>query len=118
MKLSMSLTASMHWALAPPAVSPMMPILLFCLSHSVASARRSLPMVLYTHSVALPDASLSRYWCISYTILSDGSVNLATARHTHTHKESVSYPFRKGARAPNDQQTATRCASREGRKRK
>ena len=66
----------MHCELAPPAVSPRIPFLPFALSQAVASCRRSLPIVDETHAVDVPDPSESRYWCISYTILFEGSVNL------------------------------------------
>ncbi|KIH89888.1 hypothetical protein SPBR_01087 [Sporothrix brasiliensis 5110] len=73
----MSVSAPMHCALAPPAVSPTRPSFLFARSHAVASCSRSRPMVLLTHAVDVPEPSASRYWCISYTILSEGSVSPA-----------------------------------------
>jgi hypothetical protein len=62
---SMPVTALMHCALAPPAVSPRKPFLLLALSHSVASRTRSRPMVAETQSGDVPEPSVSRYSDVS-----------------------------------------------------
>lgn len=58
-------TASMHCVLLPEPISPKKPLILFCCSQVVASARRSDPMVEETQVAEVPEPSESRYWCIS-----------------------------------------------------
>lgn len=77
---SMPVSAEMHWELAPPAVSPRMARLPLALSHAVASRSRSCPIVPDTHASDVPDPSLSRYWCISYTSLSSPAGSLRLMR--------------------------------------
>jgi hypothetical protein len=54
------------WQLAvlPPPVSVSIAFLLFCLSHA-ARGLKAVSMLFFTHSVCVPELSLSRYLCTS-----------------------------------------------------
>jgi hypothetical protein len=71
---SISITADSHTGLVPPANSPRMAFLPADFSHAIVAARSEEPMVEEAQVAEEPDLSGSRYWCISYTVLFDGSV--------------------------------------------
>lgn len=65
--------AWMHCEFDPAPISPRNPLRLLALSHAVADARRSAPIVEETQVPDVPEESESRYWCIWIATLLLGS---------------------------------------------